>query len=248
MDVPHITPEVTPWLHACRSARLPGLMARSPFIAFLVGGFFLFIGAGFLFASWPTSATDLEPWEDRQHREEGDPQGPLLMGGIMAILGLGLMLPQLVAWLGESAFKEATLEPPREGAALGGQAVVRVRLVPGGALRVASAELRLISEEVAHYLEEGTYHSSSEEERYLTRVFEVHRWSTRLAVPLELNAPFELEVPISIPREVPPTFRWERHLARTRLELEVVLLGRMNLNLERELLVLPRLASTEASA
>ncbi|HLL05105.1 MAG TPA: hypothetical protein VK539_31335 [Myxococcaceae bacterium] len=243
-------------------------MPRSPFIAFLVGGFFLLFGAGALFASWPTSATDLEPWEGPGHRknleswdkvqqrrqnqqlseeQEGDPRTPLFMGGVMVILGLGLMLPQLVAWLGESAFKEATLEPPKEGAALGGQAVVRVRLVPGGALRVASAELRLISEEVAYYLEEGTYHSSSEEERYLTRVFEVHRWSTRLAVPLELNAPFELEVPIPIPREVPPTFRWKRHLARTRLELEVVLLGRMNLNLERELIVLPRLASAQES-
>jgi hypothetical protein len=243
-------------------------MPRSPFIAFLVGGFFLLIGAVFLFASWPTSAADLEPWEGpqrrgnleswdkvQQHRqnqqlseEEGDPRAPLFVGGVMVLLGLGLMLPQFVQWLGESAFKEATLEPPSEGAALGGQAVVWVRLVPGGALRVASAELRLISEEVAYYLEEGTYHSSSEEERYLTRVFEVHRWSARLAVPLELNAPFELEVPISIPEQVPPTFRWERHLARTRLELEVVLIGRMNLNLERELIVLPRLASAEESA
>jgi len=245
-------------------------MPRSAFIAFLVGGFFLLSGALIVSRAWNKLATSQESWEDpqprgslqswdgarqrreeRQHsedEEETNPRTGLLMGSVMVTLGLGLMLPQVVQWLGESAFKEATLEPPREGAALGGQVVVRVRLVPGGALRVASAELRLISEEVAHYLEEGTYSSSSEEERYLTRVFEVHRWSTRLAVPQQLNAPFELEVPISIPEEVPPTFRWERHLARTRLELEVVLIGRTNLTLERELLILPRLASDEVRA
>jgi hypothetical protein len=237
---------------------------RSPLLAFLLGGLFLVLGVITLLA-YPGPATSLESWESRQRREslrtwgdsaqyeegyhsshDNDPQAALFVGGVMIIMGLGFTLPPVIKWVSESAFKEAVLEPPEEGAALGGEAVVRVRLVPGGPLRVASAELRLISEEQAHYLEERDLHTftnTSNEDRHRTRVMEVHRWSTRLAIPQDLSAPFELEVPISIPREVPPTFRWERHQARTRLELEVVLIGRMNLLLEKELRVLPRYAA-----
>ncbi|MFL5349785.1 MAG: hypothetical protein ACJ8AT_33725, partial [Hyalangium sp.] len=73
-------------------------------------------------------------------------------------------------------------------------------------------------------------------------VMEVHRWSSRLALPEELSEPWEQSVPVPIPLELPPSFRWTRHSVATRLELEVVLIGRLDLRLERELLILPRQA------
>ncbi len=257
-------------MHARGSARLPGpMLERSSLLAFLVGVLFLCLGAFTLLVAYPRTTASLESREDRQHREslkswgererdevrdddssEASPHSVLIMGAVMLLTGLGLTLPQTLKWLGETAFKEAVLEPPQEGASLGGEALVRVRLVPGGALRVASAELRLISEEQAQYYEEselGAF-NQHDEERRRTRVMEVHRWSTRLAVPQELSAPFELEVPVPIHRELPPTFRWERHLTVTRLELEVELIGRVNLHLEKPLRILPRLASGEADA
>jgi hypothetical protein len=165
---------------------------------------------------------------------------------MLIIMGLVFSVPPLVQWVSQGAFAEAVLEPPEEGAPLGGETVVRVRLVPRSALRVASAELRLISEEHARYMEEAT--GFNNERHYRARVMELHRWSTRLEVPQELNAPLELDVPIPIPRELPPTFSWERHEAHTRLELEVVLVGRMDLHLEKKLILLPRLASSGAGA
>ncbi|HEX8701165.1 MAG TPA: hypothetical protein VF815_20235 [Myxococcaceae bacterium] len=246
------------------------MSSRTPLLAFLVGGLFILSGIFTLVVYYPRTRTSLESWEDRQRLEsikewarddssyderyerpreaEADPMVVLFMGGSSLLVGLGLTLPQLFKWVGESAFKEAVLEVPPEGAALGGEAVVRVRLVPGGALRVASAELRLISEELAHYFEEQNFGGGNDEERKRTKVMEIHRWSQRLAIPQDLNAPFELEVSIPIHREVPPSFRWERHMARTRLELEVELVGRVNLHLEKNLLVVPRLASAEVSA
>ena len=223
------------------------MLVRSPLLSFLLGGFLLFLGVILLLSGELRSPSSLERWEDRQRREDnsdaGDPMGAVLTGGALILVGLGFAFPPLVKWASESAFKEAVLEPPEEGAGLGGDTVVRVRLVPGRALRVASAELRLISEEQASYTEERDPLSNDNDSRYQRRLMEVHRWSTRLPVPQELSAPFELEVPVPIPRELPPSFNWERHMARTRLELEVVLIGRMNLNLEKELLIVPRLGS-----
>jgi hypothetical protein len=223
------------------------MLVRSPLLAFLLGGFLIFLGVVLVLSGELRPASSLERWEDRQKSNESseanDPMGALFTGGALILVGLGFAFPPLVKWASESAFKEAVLEPPEEGAGLGGDAVVRVRLVPGQALRVASAELRLISEEQAIYTEERDLLHNDNDSRYQRRVMEVHRWSTRLPVPQDLSAPFELEVPVPIPRELPPTFNWERHMARTRLELEVVLIGRMNLNLEKELRIVSRLAS-----
>jgi hypothetical protein len=222
------------------------MLLRSPLLAFLGGGILLFLGVILLLAAEPWAPTTMERWEDRERSEDGDPRGALFMGSALIILGLVLTVPPMVQWVSQGAFAEAVLEPPEEGAPLGGETVVRVRLVPRRALRVASAELRLISEEQAQYMEEAS--GPDNERHYRARVMELHRWSTRLEVPLELNAPLELEVPIPIPRELPPTFAWDRHMARTRLELEVVLVGRMDLHLEKELIVLPRLAASGVGA
>jgi hypothetical protein len=210
---------------------------RSSSIGFIIGVFLL--GFGFILAlslePWEASGSGLGRWEESE-----DPVAAWMVPGIMIILGLVFTVPLVVQWASESNFIETALEPPEEGALLGGEAVVRVRLVPRRAARVASAELRLISEEEnRHY--EGSPYSDSRDLKI--RVMELHRWTTSLEIPQDLDSPLELEVPIPIPRELPPSFRWERHMARTRLELQVVLIGQMDLHLESELLVLPRYAS-----
>jgi len=172
----------------------------------------------------------------------------LFTGAALIVLGLVFAVPPVVQWVGQGGSKEVVLEPPAEGAALGGTTVVRVRLVPKRTLRVTSAQLHLITEELAQYVQEATGDTDDEGNRHRTSVMEVHRWSTRLAIPEEVSAPFELEVPVPIPQELPPSFNWERHMARTRLELEVGLKGRMDLRVEQELVIVPRYAPRERRA
>ncbi|MDY7229184.1 hypothetical protein [Hyalangium rubrum] len=220
------------------------MLFRSRLLPFLVGGSLIALGAILLLS--------VEPWKysNLEHFDPSDnPLGSWLTGGGLIIVGLVFALPPLVQWMSEGAFKEAVLELPEEGAPLGGETVVRVRLVPRKALKVASAELRLITEEAAEYIEEseGISFNNEDQNQLRTRLMELHRWNSRLAVPLELSEPLELDVAIPIPRELPPTFRWDRHMAQTRLELEVNLVGRMDLHLEKELIILPRYAAPSAS-
>lgn len=215
------------------------MFSRSPLLSFLFGGFLLALGAILLLSVEPWRPSRLERWDESE-----DPTGTLLTALGLIVVGLGFSFPPVLKWASEGAFQEVALEPPAEGAPLGGETVVRVRLVPRKPLQVASAELRLISEELAQYMEEASDYNDNERQ-HRTRVMEVHRWSSRLAVPQDLNGPVELEVPIPIPRELPPSFRWERHMTRTRLELEVDIIGRVDLNMEKELILLPRYAVTQ---
>lgn len=207
---------------------------RSPLFTFALGGLLLGIGVIMLLSLEPWNPSHVPSWEG------DEPVRAQLYAVVMIAVGLLFAVPTAVQWISQGAFKEASLEPPPEGALLGGETHVRVYLVPRGVLRVASAELRLITEETSTWLHKPD--GIDQERGYRTKQMEVHRWSVRLAIPQELGAPWEQAVPVPIPRDHPTTFAWERHGIRSRLELEVVLVGKLDLHLEKNLIVLPRYA------
>jgi hypothetical protein len=214
------------------------MVFRSRLLTFLLGGALLGLGIVLLRSVEPWEAATLQRWENTE-----PPVGMLAMSGVLIVVGLCLVVAVLIGMLGHTAFRETTLEPPEGGALLGGNARVLVRLVPRGSVQVSSAELRLITEERANYVAdfpELASDSDDSQKGYLSSVMEVHRWSSRLELPAELREPWEQSVPVPIPLELPPSFRWARHAVATRLELEVVLVGRMDLELVRELIILPR--------
>lgn len=213
------------------------MVFRSRLLTFLLGGALLGLGIVLLRSIEPWEATTLQRWENTE-----PPVGALATSGTLIVVGLSLVVAVVIGMLGHSAFRETTLEPPEGGALLGGNARVLVRLVPRGSVQVSSAELRLITEERADYVENFPELSSDSDSQrgHLSSVMEVHRWSSRLELPAELREPWEQSIPVPIPLELPPSFRWARHAVATRLELEVVLVGRLDLQLERELIILPR--------
>jgi hypothetical protein len=207
---------------------------RSPLLTFALGGILLGIGVIMLLSLEPWNPSHLTGWEG------DEPIRAQLYAIVMIVVGLVFAIPTAVQWVSQGAFKEALLEPPSEGALLGGETEVRVYLVPRGVLRVASAELRLVTEETSTWLHKPD--GIDQERGYRTKQMEVHRWSVRLAIPQELGAPWEVAVPVPIPRDHPATFAWERHAIRSRLELDVVLVGKLDLHVEKSLTVLPRCA------
>jgi hypothetical protein len=233
-------PSIAKAAELCQTA-LP-MLFRSRLLTFLVGGFLLGLGIVLLESTEPWNSSSLQRWAS-----DKAPLGMLLTSGALIVLGLILTLSVAVSVIALSGFRESVLEPPEGGALLGGEAPIRLRLTPRGTVRVASAQLRLITEERASYEEkfpemETWKADGGVEAGFFRSVMEVHRWSTDLELPSELSGSWEQIIPVPIPLELPPSFEWGRHAVETRLELEIFLVGSMDLRLERELHVLPRQA------
>lgn len=116
---------------------------------------------------------------------------------------------------------------------LGGVARVLLSLEPKRPVKLNGATLSFWTEEKAIY-DAGTSSRTYREE--------LHRSSTPLDLPPVLEGSFEREILVSIPRDIPPTFRGKNNFLHSFCHVYLDIPGVPDVEIEQEIRVAPELA------
>jgi hypothetical protein len=153
------------------------------------------------------------------------------------VLGALLVIKGVSGLLARTVFHVATLTPTAGAVALGSTARVKLDLSPKRDLKVKGGKLTFTTEEEAIYVR------GSDRRTYREVVFE---WTTPINLPEGLSGPYQRELRIPIPKELPPTFRGQYNAITSRCDVTVELAGLPNLELSEDIVIAPEVTDERA--
>lgn len=193
---------------------------KSPIKSIVLGLFVVGFSSIFLVVPWQTS---------------GEFPGVLfiIIPGVFFLVGGAMIYGGIHTLIARSAFHQAGLSI-LEPVPIGGTAVLTLHLLPRKAMKVKSAKVRAVMEELA------IYRAGTDSRTYRDTIFE---HTGELALPEQLPSRFEHTFEVPLPPDTPSTVVGRNNSIRTTCDVVVQLEGWPDLTVSTEIVVAPEVAA-----